>query len=137
PYEDEIVAELSRSLTSIKIGNIQFVAGVSIAEIAALVETLRLPIPVIDRAGGAGKLLRERGVQTIALQDLGVVQSAGRSSTGVERVIETLYTAPDQLAARLAETAGGGVLGTAQSPRAPDRSTVRGSRAVREIARKS
>src|SRR5438128_599391 len=35
PYEDEIVAELSRSLTSLKIGNIQFVAEVSIAEIAA------------------------------------------------------------------------------------------------------
>ena len=42
PYEDEIVAELSRSLTSLRVGNVQFVAGVSIAEIAALLETLRL-----------------------------------------------------------------------------------------------
>lgn len=134
PYEDDIVAELSRSLTSLRVGNVQFVAGVSIAEIAALLETLRLPIPVIDRAGGVGKMLRERGVQTIALQDLGIVPSAPRPATGTERVIETLYTAPDQLAARLAETAGGDVMGAVQLLRALDHILVSWSRAEQETA---
>lgn len=134
PYEDEIVADLSRSLTSVKIEGVQFVAGVTIEEIAALLETLRLPIPVIDRAGGAGKMLRERGVQAIALQGLGVAPSAGRPATGMERLIETLYTAPDQLAARLYETSGGDVGTAVQLLRDLDRILVSWSRAEQETA---
>ena len=132
-YEDDLVAELSRSLTSAKIGAVQFMAGVTIEEIAALVETLRLPITAIERAGGAGKMLRERGVQTIALQDLGVAPPGGRPATGIERLIETLRIAPDQLATRLHDASAGDVGETVQLLRALDRILVSWPRAEQEV----
>src|SRR5256712_502295 len=133
-YEDDLVAELSRSLTSAKIGAVQFMPGVTIEEIAALVETLRLPITAIDRVGGAGKMLRERGVQTIALQDLGVAPPGGRPATGMERLIETLRIAPDQLATRLHDASAGDVGETVQLLRALDSILVSWPRAEQEAA---
>src|SRR5207245_9084988 len=76
----------------------------------------------------------ELGAQTRALAGLGIVPPAPRPAAGTERVIETLYTAPDQLAARLAETAGGDVMGAVQLRRALDHILVSWSRAEQETA---
>lgn len=134
PYEDDLVAELSRSLTAAKIGAIKFVTGVTIEEIAVLVETLRLPLPVIDRAGGAGKMLREQGVQAIALQDLGVAPSAGRSTTHIEQLIRVLRGAPDQLAAALDDASGGNAPDAVRLLQALDGIIVTWPRAEQEAA---
>src|SRR3989454_148722 len=92
------------------------------------------PVTAIDRAGGAGKMLRERGVQTIALQDLGVAPPGGRPATGIERLIETLRIAPDQLATRPHDASAGDVGETVQLLRVLDSILVSWPRAEQEAA---
>lgn len=104
PSEDDVLAELSRALAAAKSPSITFLAGVSADQIGALVETLRLPRPMLDRAGGASRLLRERGVQAIALED--DVASVPPPSDLGETLLQTLQTSPERLAVRLQETAG-------------------------------
>ena len=104
PSEDDVLAELSRALAAAKNPTITFLAGVNADQIDALIETLRLPRPALDRAGGAGRLLRERGVQAIALEDE-VASGPARSDLG-ETLLQTLQTSPDRLVVRLQEIAG-------------------------------
>src|SRR2546422_5431369 len=82
-------------------------------------------------------MLRERGVQTIALQDLGVAPPGGRPATGIERLIETLRIAPDQLATRLHDASAGDVGETVRLLRALDRNLVSWPRPEQEIAWRS
>ncbi len=105
PQDDDALAELSRALAAAKSTTITFLAGVTADQIAVLVETLHLPRPALDRAGGASRVLRERGVQSLALEDLGA--PVARGADRVNPLLETLRTAPEQLAARLHEVAGG------------------------------
>lgn len=104
PSEDDVLAELSRALAAAKSASITFLAGVSADQIGALVETLRLPRPVLDRAGGASRLLRERGVQAIALED-DVASVPARSDVG-ETLLQALQTSPQRLVGRLEEISG-------------------------------
>ncbi len=104
--EDDAVAELSRLLVAAKSGSIRFLAGVTAEQIAALVETLHLPLPALDRAGGAGRALHERGVQAIALEDLGTPPPARRPPADLDPLLDALRTAPDQLASLLQEASG-------------------------------
>lgn len=104
PSEDDVLAELSRALAAAKSASITFLAGVSADQISALVETLRLPRPALDRGGGASRLLRERGVQAIALED-DVASVPARSDVG-ETLLQTLQTSPERLVVRLEEIAG-------------------------------
>lgn len=107
PQEDDALAELSRLLAAAKSGSIRFLAGVTAEQIAALVETLLLPQPALDRAGGAGRALRERGVQAIALEDLGAHPPARRPAPGLDPLLDVLRTSPDRLTAHLQEASGG------------------------------
>jgi len=100
--EDDTIAELSRLLGAAKTGVLRFLAGVTAEQIAVLIETLHLPKAVLDRAGGAGRVLHGRGVQAIALEDLGI-----RPSGGTGPLVDILRTAPGRLAAALAEASGG------------------------------
>jgi hypothetical protein len=104
PSEDDVLAELSRALVAAKSATITFLAGVSADQIGALVETLRLPRPALDRAGGASRALRERGVQAIALEDDGT--SVPAPSDVGETLLQTLQTSPERLATRLQEIVG-------------------------------
>ncbi|OLC28362.1 MAG: hypothetical protein AUH31_09360 [Armatimonadetes bacterium 13_1_40CM_64_14] len=106
PSEDDVLAELSRALAAAKSASITFLAGVSADQIGALVETLHLPRPALDKAGGASRLLRERGVQAIALED-DVASIPARSDVG-ETLLRTLQASPDRLILRLQEIAGTG-----------------------------
>lgn len=104
PSEDDVLAELSRALAAAKSPSITFLAGVSADEIGALVETLRLPRPALDRGGGASRLLRGRGVQSIALVDE-MASVPGRSDVE-DTFLQTLQTSPEHLVMRLQEIAG-------------------------------
>jgi len=104
PSEDDVLAELSRALGAAKSPSITFLAGVSADQIGALVETLHLPRPALERAGGASRILRERGVQAIALED-DVASVPARSDLG-ETLLQTLQTSPERLPVRLQEIAG-------------------------------
>lgn len=106
-YEDDAAAELSRTLTASMVAELRVLAGAGTVEFAVLADVLHLPKPSLERAGGAGRLLRERGVQSISLLDLDR-PSPGRGSTEhVAALAETLREAPDQLAARLLDVSGG------------------------------
>jgi hypothetical protein len=104
PSEDDVLAELSRALAAAKSPSITFLAGVSADEIGALVETLRFPRPALERGGGASRLLRERGVQSIALED--EMASVPARSEVEDTLLQTLQTSPEHLVMRLQEIAG-------------------------------
>jgi hypothetical protein len=105
PQDDDVLAEFSRALAAAKTTTITFLAGVTADQLAVLLETLHLPRPALNRVGGAGRVLRERGVQSVALEDLGA--PAARGADRVNPLLETLRTSPERLAARLDEVAGG------------------------------
>lgn len=103
PLDDDVLAELRRGLAATKITSITFLPGATADQIAALVETLRLPRQALERGGGASRLLRERGVHAIALD---AVPSAALRFEAEDLLLQALQTAPQQLAARLDEVGG-------------------------------
>lgn len=134
PQEDDAVAELSRLLGAVKSGSVRFLAGVTAEQIAALVETLHLPQPTLDRAGGAGKVLHERGVQAIAVEVLGTPPPARRPDPGLDPLHEALRTSPDRLAAHLQEASGGDAGDAVRLLRALDRTVATWSPPERDAA---
>lgn len=134
PQEDDAVAELSRLLGAAKSGSIRFLAGVTAEQIAALVETLHLPKAALDRGGGAGRTLHARGVQAIALEDLGTQPPTRRPAAGLEPLIDALRTAPDRLAAHLQEASGGRADEAVRLLRALDRMVAAWPPAERDAA---
>ncbi len=108
PYEDDAVAEFSRSLTTAGVVAVRFLAGISAGDIAALSDTLHLLQPTLKRAGSVGTMLRERGVQTVAVEDL-VQAAVSGPSARTDVLVEALQAGPEHLAARLQEASRGSV----------------------------
>ncbi len=106
-YEDDAAAVLNRALTAASVGDLRLNAGAGAADLAELADVLHLPRSALARAGGAGKLLQERGVQTISLVDLGSPPPAHASAGDIDVLVDTLRETPDQLAARLQESSRG------------------------------
>lgn len=108
PHEDDAVAEVSRSLTAAGVVSVRFLAGISTEDIQALIDALYLPHAALKRAGGAGVMLRERGVQTVALEDSAPGATSGPPGR-VEVLVDALTADPGHLAARLQEASHGSV----------------------------
>lgn len=133
-YEDDAAAEFGRTLTAAMVAELRVLAGVDARDLAVLADILHVPKPSLERAGGAGKLLRERGVQTISLLDLGRPAPGRGSTEHVAALVETLQEAPDQLAARLLDASGGDAQAATGLLRDLDRVVAAWPRAQRDEA---
>jgi HEAT repeat protein len=71
PYEDEMASEFVRALRGGLVLVLHLLPGVDAQEVRALFDVLRMPQPAVQKAGGAGVLLRQRGVQCIVIDELG------------------------------------------------------------------
>ncbi|MGH2349790.1 MAG: HEAT repeat domain-containing protein [bacterium] len=71
PYEDEMAAEFVRALRGGLVLALHLLPGIDVAEVRTLFDVLRMPQPAVQKAGGAGVLLRQRGVQCIVIDELG------------------------------------------------------------------
>lgn len=121
PYEDEVVLELVRTLRSEMIRGARFLPGVTAGEVGSFVDVLRLPRQQFERAGGAGRLLRERGVLNVAIDDLAEEAREAAAAPSVQLLHEAMGASPDRLAAYIERASGGNREAAVQLLREADR----------------
>lgn len=71
PYDDEMAVEFVRALRGGLVRALYLLPGVDETEVRTLFDVLRMPQPTVQGAGGAGVLLRQRGVQCIVIDEFG------------------------------------------------------------------
>lgn len=101
PYEDGVTAEFARPLRAALVEGVQFLHGVTAEEIGELLEVLRLPRQHLQREGGVGKLLRERGILNVVVEDLVSLPAPPEGEGSLGALLETLRSAPDEVTERL------------------------------------
>lgn len=130
PYDDGLIVEFTRALRTASVRAVRFLSGVTTFEISELLQLLYLPVPQIQRGGGVGKLLRERGVQNVVIDDLAAPAVTDAGAGGLALVMEALSAAsPKQVAERLARAAAGNVQAARRLLREIDRRVVTRSKA--------
>lgn len=107
PYEDELTGELSRVLRAALIAELQFLRGMTRDDILQLIQVLHLPKAALERVGGAGRALRERGVMNVAATDVAAPPSATTTTDPFAPLAGALRSGPDQFLPRLVESAQG------------------------------
>jgi len=92
PYEDEMAAEFVRALRGGLVLALHLLPGVDATEVRSLFDVLRMPQSAVQKAGGAGVLLRQRGVQCIVIDELG--REAAEEPEAPAAVEEPVVPAP-------------------------------------------
>jgi hypothetical protein len=92
PYEDEMAAEFVRALRGGLVLALHLLPGVDATEVRSLFDVLRMPQTAVQRAGGAGVLLRQRGVQCLVIDEL--AREAAEEPTAPAAVEEPVVSAP-------------------------------------------
>lgn len=121
PYEDEVVLEFVRTLRSEMIRGARFLPGVTASELGSFVDVLRLPRQQFERAGGAGRLLRERGVLNVVIDDLAEEAREAAAAPSVQLLHEAMAASPERLAAYIEHASGGNPEAAVQLLREADR----------------
>jgi len=77
PYEDDVVADLTRALRVRSVPTLRFLRGLTAGEVGELVAALHRPRPQIERAGGLRAYLAARGVRNLVIEAAEAAPAAG------------------------------------------------------------
>jgi|GEM_PF-2376249 len=100
PYDDDVVADLARTLRARAVPALRFLHGISSAELGEFVAALHLPRPQIDRAGGLRAHLSTRGVRNLVLETVGETRAPGAGP--IESLVDAVEAGDsDRIAAYL------------------------------------
>lgn len=90
---DEFIVPLAQSLHARLIRRFSVLPGVSPGEIQHLIATLTAPSDTVLRAGGADRVLRERGVTRIVLEPTGAASPAGGTQERAAAILRLFVAA--------------------------------------------
>ena len=105
PYADDVVGDLARAMRARAAPTVQFLRGVSSAELGEFVSALHLSPVQIQRAGGLGALLGAGGVRSVLIETVG--GTLPRGADLLEPLLEAVSAgAADRITAYLRQAGG-------------------------------
>ncbi len=128
--EDDVLEDLRRALDAAGVDGLRFLPDLTASDLEALVDALALPRAALERAGGLGRHLLDRGVRAV-----GTLPPAPAAPDPQEALLRALRDHPEQVPARLAGAAGSDPSAAAEVLQAADAGLAAWPRAARDLAR--
>ncbi|MGH2426691.1 MAG: HEAT repeat domain-containing protein [bacterium] len=107
PVEDEVVNELARALRMGFVRSVRILGGMSAREINAFLNILQMPQQQIRNSGGVSRLLRDQGIDSLAVEDLGEAEEEAVAAAGIPALLQAIPAGPQAVGMQLLAVADG------------------------------
>ncbi|MBI2972262.1 MAG: HEAT repeat domain-containing protein [Armatimonadetes bacterium] len=106
PIEDDLVHEFVRALRAGFVRTVQILGGISARDLGEFLRILPLPQQQIRASGGVSRLLREQGVASLVVEDLGEA-AVEAPAAGARALMQAIRAGPDAVGVQLLSLSGG------------------------------